>query len=115
MRSSALAALLLLAACALPAHAATKVATDAFEVVAPAKDWKRAPALDSPGRLTWNSTDMKQTQGQLRVTFDGAPGEDANHALQRILDLEKARVRDTTTSIAYAVNRSLRTTCSSTR
>ena len=37
---------------------------------------------------------MKQTQGQLRVTFEGAPGADANHALQRILDLEKARVRD---------------------
>jgi len=86
--------LLLLAACALPAHAASKVATDAFEVVAPAKDWKRAPAFDPPGRLTWNSTDMKQTQGQLRVTFEGAPGEDANHALQRILELEKARIRD---------------------
>jgi hypothetical protein len=42
-------ALLLLAACALPAHAASKVATDAFEVVAPAKDWKRAPAFDPPG------------------------------------------------------------------
>jgi hypothetical protein len=37
---------------------------------------------------------MKQTQGQLRVTFEGAPGEDANHALQRILELEKARIRD---------------------
>ena len=87
-------ALLLLAICAVPAHAASKVATDAFEVVAPAKDWKRAPAFDPPGRLTWNSTDMKQTQGQIRVSFEGAPGPDANHALQRILDLEKARVRD---------------------
>jgi hypothetical protein len=94
MRFSVPAALVLLAACALPAHAASKVATDAYEVAAPAKGWKRAPALDPPGRLTWNTSEAKETQAQLRVTFEGAPGEDANHALQRILELEKARVRE---------------------
>ena len=87
-------ALLLLAACALPAHAASKVATDAFEVAAPEGGWKRAPALDPPGRLTWNTTDMKKTQAQLRVSLEGAPGVDANHALQRMLELEKERVRE---------------------
>ena len=93
MRCRTLAAFLLLAACALPAHANSKVATDAYEVNAPSGGWKRAPALDPPGRLTWNTTDMKKTQGQLRVSLEGAPGADARQALGRILELEKERVR----------------------
>ena len=87
-------AALLLLAFALPAHAATKIATDAFEVSDPGKAWKRSETLDAPGRLTWNTSDIKKTHGQLRVSFEGAPGETSRRAAGRILDLEKARVRE---------------------
>jgi hypothetical protein len=87
-------AALLLLAFALPAHAATKIATDAFEVSDPGKEWKRSETLDPPGRLTWNTTDIKKTHGQIRISFEGAPGETPRRAAARILDLEKARVRE---------------------
>ena len=87
-------ALLLLLVLALPASAATKISTDAFEVSDPGKEWMRSTTLDSPGRLTWNTKDVKKTHGQLRVSFEGAPGDTPRRAAARILDLEKARVRE---------------------
>ena len=87
-------AALLLLAIALPAHAATKISTDAFEVSDPGKEWKRSETLDSPGKLTWNTSDIKKTHGQLRLSFEGAPGDTPRRAAARILDLEKARVRE---------------------
>ena len=94
MRSSALAALLFIGLFA-PAARAEKLATDAYEVSAPGGAWKRAAELDPPGRLTWNTTDLKQTRGQIRVDFVGAPGATKEQAAARFLDLEKARVRAT--------------------
>lgn len=93
MRSSALGFALLLCATFGSAGAATRVQTDAFEVDAPGRPWKRATALDAPGRVTWDLGRQKTTLGQMRVTFEGAPGNSAPAAIARILDLEKARVR----------------------
>jgi hypothetical protein len=92
MRSSA--ALLLLALVAAPAFAADRAVTDAFQVAAPGKAWKRVAAMDAPGRLSWNTASKKETLGQLRVSLEGAPGPGANAALARLLELEKERVRD---------------------
>jgi hypothetical protein len=93
-RPAAAAALLLLCAAFATAFASDRASTDAFEVDAPGKPWKRAPALDPPGRLTWDVAEVKATQGELRVSFEGAPGASAPAAIARILELEKARIRE---------------------
>lgn len=93
-RAAAAAALIALCAGFGTAGAADKASTDAFEVDAPGKPWKRAAALDPPGRLTWDVAQVKATQGELRVSFEGAPGASAAAAIARMLELEKARIRE---------------------
>jgi hypothetical protein len=87
------AALLLLLTSSSALAAPDRVGTDAFDVVAPKSPWKRAVALDPPGRLTWFAGQSKTTLGTLRVSFEGVPDATAGAAVARLLELEKARIR----------------------
>jgi hypothetical protein len=74
------------------AHAG-EAATDAFSVKAPGGAWKRAAAMDPPGRLSWATTDPKATSGQLRVSFVGVIALDPRAAVSEVLEREKTIVR----------------------
>jgi hypothetical protein len=72
---------------------AGEAGTDAFTVKAPGGAWKRAAAIDPPGRLTWVTSDPKATSGQLRVSFEGVIALDPRVAAAELLEREKSIIR----------------------
>jgi hypothetical protein len=67
--------------------------TDAFTLNAPGSAWKRAAAMDPPGRLSWATSDPQATSGQLRVSFEGVIALDPRAAVAELLEREKNIIR----------------------
>ena len=99
MRFDALRALVLagvaggLLGLAAPPARAAQAGTDAFTLQAPGGAWKRATAMDPPGRLTWTAGDPKVTTGQLRASYVGVHATLPATAINELLEAEKREVR----------------------
>lgn len=78
---------------AAPPARAEQADTDAFTLQAPGGAWKRATAMDPPGRLTWTTGDPKVTTGQLRASYVGVHATAAGAAIAELIEGEKREVR----------------------
>ncbi len=78
---------------AAPPARAAQAGTDAFTLQAPGGAWKRATAMDPPGRLTWKTGDPKVTTGQLRASYVGVNATAAGAAIAELIEGEKREVR----------------------